>query len=109
MDDISKLADRLLLISKGSIFYDGTVENFVKKSGQKKQLCVIYEQPLNQNIQLRQDLILTANSREHHLNVEQQDLSWVLPKLTQAGAIQDLKFEEINFEDTIKDFLIQQT
>lgn len=109
MDDISKLADRLLLISKGSIFYDGTVENFVKKSGQKKQLCVVYEQPLNQNIQLRQDLILTANNREHHLNVEQQDLSWVLPKLTQAGAIQDLKFEEINFEDTIKDFLIQQT
>lgn len=109
MDDISKLADRLLLISKGSIFYDGTVENFIKKSGQKKQLCVVYEQPLNQDIQLGQDLILTANNREHHLNVDQTDLSWVLPKLTQAGLIQDLKFEEINFEDTIKDFLIQQT
>lgn len=29
MDDISLLADRLLLISQGSIVYDGTVENFV--------------------------------------------------------------------------------
>lgn len=29
MDDISRLADRLLLISQGSIVYDGTVENFV--------------------------------------------------------------------------------
>lgn len=30
MDDISQLADRLLLISHGSIVYDGTVETFVK-------------------------------------------------------------------------------
>jgi ABC-2 type transport system ATP-binding protein len=29
MDDISLLADRLLLISRGSIVYDGTVKNFV--------------------------------------------------------------------------------
>lgn len=29
MDDISQLADRLLLISHGSIVYDGTVESFV--------------------------------------------------------------------------------
>lgn len=109
MDDISKLADRLLLISKGSIFYDGTVESFVKKSGQKKQLCVIFEQPLSQSWQLNPDLVLQAHSREHHLNVDQKDLSWILTKITQAGVVQDLKFEEINFEDTIKDFLIQQT
>jgi ABC-2 type transport system ATP-binding protein len=32
MDDIATLADRLLLISKGSIVYQGTVDEFVKKS-----------------------------------------------------------------------------
>lgn len=109
MDDISKLADRLLLISKGSIFYDGTVDNFVKKSGQKKQLYVVFEHPLAHEIQLSPSLILKSQTREHHLAVEQNDLSWVLPKLTQGGSIQDLKFEEVNFEDTIKDFLIKQT
>jgi ABC-2 type transport system ATP-binding protein len=30
MDDISRLANRLLLISQGSIVYDGTVDNFVQ-------------------------------------------------------------------------------
>lgn len=30
MDDISSLADRLLLIGQGAIAYDGTVENFVR-------------------------------------------------------------------------------
>jgi ABC-2 type transport system ATP-binding protein len=32
MDDIATLADRLLLISKGSIVYQGTVDEFLKKS-----------------------------------------------------------------------------
>ena len=32
MDDISTLADRLLLISKGNIVYQGTVKEFVKES-----------------------------------------------------------------------------
>lgn len=35
MDDISKLADRLLLISKGHIVYSGTVDEFVSTSGDK--------------------------------------------------------------------------
>jgi len=35
MDDISKLADRLLLISKGNIVYQGTVDEFVSTSGDK--------------------------------------------------------------------------
>jgi len=109
MDDISKLADRLLLISKGSIFYDGTVDNFVKKSSLKKQLYVVFEEPLNQTIILNEDLSLQQNQREHHLAVNQNDLPWVLQKVSQAGSIQDLKFEEINFEDTIREFLIKQT
>lgn len=32
MDDIAKLADKLLLISKGNIVYQGTVEQFVKNA-----------------------------------------------------------------------------
>lgn len=32
MDDISKLADRLLLISKGNIVYDGSVQEFTNKT-----------------------------------------------------------------------------
>ena len=38
MDDISLLADRLLLISRGSIVYDGTVGNFVGHAEQSMNL-----------------------------------------------------------------------
>ncbi|QLY25184.1 ABC transporter ATP-binding protein [Bdellovibrio sp. KM01] len=35
MDDIAQLADKLLLISKGNIVYQGTVDEFVAKSNQE--------------------------------------------------------------------------
>ena len=44
MDDISELADRLLLISQGEICYDGTVENFVTHAERNLQLDVKSEE-----------------------------------------------------------------
>jgi ABC-2 type transport system ATP-binding protein len=44
MDDISALADRLLLISQGEICYDGTVDNFVAHAERNLQLDVKSEE-----------------------------------------------------------------
>jgi ABC-2 type transport system ATP-binding protein len=44
MDDISRLADRLLLISQGSIVYDGTVDNFVAHAEKNLNLDVKSEE-----------------------------------------------------------------
>lgn len=44
MDDISRLADRLLLISRGAIVYDGTVDNFVRHAEQHLNLDIQSEE-----------------------------------------------------------------
>lgn len=44
MDDISQLADRLLLISQGSLVYDGAVENFVAQAKASLNLDVKSEE-----------------------------------------------------------------
>lgn len=44
MDDISRLADRLLLISQGSIVYDGSVEGFVNHAEKNLNLDVKSEE-----------------------------------------------------------------
>lgn len=44
MDDISSLADRLLLIGQGEIVYDGTVENFVRHAEKNLDLDVKSEE-----------------------------------------------------------------
>lgn len=44
MDDISRLAGRLLLISRGEIVYDGTVDNFVSHAEQHLNLDIKSEE-----------------------------------------------------------------
>ena len=48
MDDISSLADRLLLISQGEIVYDGTVESLVEKQSTVTNQDVDFEDVIRQ-------------------------------------------------------------
>lgn len=50
MDDISQLADRLLLISRGSIVYDGTVDNFIAHAEKNLNLDVKSEETDFENV-----------------------------------------------------------
>ncbi|MFN9065726.1 MAG: ATP-binding cassette domain-containing protein, partial [Bdellovibrionales bacterium] len=84
MDDIAKLADRLLLISKGSLVYDGTVQGFVAKA------------ELIQTITYQM-----VGGQEHKEEVKKSDLNQYLRDLTQKGQIENIKIEETDFEDVI--------
>lgn len=108
MDDISKLADRLLLISKGKIFYDGTVDEFSKKTVSKKHLQLVYESPIGESYHIVNELYLTAGTNIQNFSVTQDELSTVLQKISSYGKIQDLKIEETDFEDNIKNFMQQE-
>jgi len=70
MDDIAKLADRLMLISHGKIVYDGTLAAFVARTRSQRS-----------------------------------SLSCSCIRCRAQLSIEELKGEETNFEDVIRDFL----
>lgn len=109
MNDITKLAHKLLLISKGKIVYEGTVEAFTRKTGDLQRIYVRYADELTSPVQLAGNHSLIAGQKEHHLQVASQDLAPVLAELTRLGQVQDLKLEETDFEDVIKGFLEQES
>jgi ABC-type uncharacterized transport system ATPase subunit len=92
MDDIAKLADRLLLISKGTLVYDGTVGGFVAKA------------ELIQTVTYK-----LVNEPEHREEVKKTDLNQFLRNLTQRGQIENIKIEETDFEDVIHSFLQKES
>ncbi|MBC7743192.1 MAG: ATP-binding cassette domain-containing protein [Bdellovibrionaceae bacterium] len=93
MDDIAQLADQLLLISKGQIVYDGTVDHFMQKSDLKKKL--IYR--------------LRNSTEEQEKIFNSQELPLVLAEMAQAGEVADIKVEEVDFEDVIHSFLAKES
>lgn len=88
MDDIAKLADKLLLISKGSIVYDGTVEGFVAKSEQIQVVTYKF-----------------VGEPEQRQEIKQPELNEFLKKISNQGPLENFKIEETDFEDVIHSFL----
>jgi len=93
MDDIAKLADHLLLISKGSIVYDGTVEGFMQNTEEIQTVTYRME----------------GETELHKVEVKKSELSALLKELTQRGTLENLKIEETDFEDVIHSFLQKES
>lgn len=92
MDDIAKLAHRLLLISKGEIVYDGTVTGFMNKADEVQ--IVTYK---------------LENKSEEKIEIKKSELSQFLKNLTQQGQLEAIKIEETDFEDVIHNFLQKES
>lgn len=105
MDDIAKLADQLLLISRGEIVYDGTVKHFISKTSIKQRVVVVLEQDLERSIALSRDRALSLGQKEHSFEIENNELPQLITEISSHGKIQDLKIVETNFEDVIRHFL----
>lgn len=105
MDDIARLADRLLLISKGSLVYDGTVPEFMGKSEQVQKISLRYAEPLAQGFLLNADHNLLAGEQEFNLQLPSKELPDAVRRLTQFATVQSLKIEEADFEEVIRKFL----
>jgi ABC-2 type transport system ATP-binding protein len=104
MDDIAKLADRLLLISKGQIVYDGTVHGFIEKSENKQKISFALSEPLHQDLTIFDNRV-PAGSQLVSLAVQTSDLTKALAQVTQISGAHSLKIDEADFEEVIHRFL----
>ena len=93
MDDIAQLADQLLLMSQGQIVYNGTVEAFMEASDLKKKLIYRFKNSIEE--------------KERIFNAP--ELSKVLGEIIADGEIEDIKVEEVNFEEVIRRFLAKES
>jgi ABC-2 type transport system ATP-binding protein len=105
MDDIAKLADRLLLISHGKIVYDGTVDAFVHKTETKQVLTFRFSEVLSHEALIGKEFKLSPEQKEYSLKVSAKQLPLILGEIARLGNLQDLKIHESDFEDVIRSFL----
>jgi ABC-2 type transport system ATP-binding protein len=105
MDDISKLADRLLLISRGQIVYDGTVDNFIGHAETAQKLSLKLTEPLTEELELIDGVRLQVGQSVVEIEVPSARTGQVLERILRRSQVYDLKVEEANFEDVIRRFL----
>lgn len=105
MDDIAKLANRLLLMKQGEIKYDGTVTEFMSASSQIQKVTCTFSQPLRANRQLTSGLTVSAGQEVVQTELMPSKMSEFLGELMQVGTIDQIRVEETDFEEVIRRFL----
>ncbi len=109
MDDIALLANRLLLISHGSLVYDGTVPDFVSQVPMTKRLVIDFTEPLQEALPLNAHVSIPAGAQTFDCTFAQKELLEVLGKLTTRPILKDLKIEEPDFEYVIRAFFEKES
>lgn len=104
MDDISKLAHRLMLIARGSIVYDGTVKEFINKTESTQHVIMKLSAPLTETLDVAGQQI-PAGSEIIELNIPASQMGLALSRVLSRSQVENLHIEEAGFEDVIRRFL----
>lgn len=82
-----------LLISKGELVYNGTVDQFTAEAKIAKKIIYRYKH----------------DAKEHEIMYEAHELSSKLSEIMKQGEVADLKTEEVDFEEIIHRFLAKES
>jgi ABC-2 type transport system ATP-binding protein len=105
MDDISHLADRLLLMSNGAIVYDGTVDGFTAQSLPVQKVICTLESPLANSLIIEDLPPIFAGERLLTFATSPDRVPAILQQVMKAATVQEIRTEEVDFEEVIRRFL----
>lgn len=110
--DISAVCNRILLINKGSLYYNGTLSEFCSTYGGYKQLVIEFKNDINESDagSIRShlpDCDIEVDKNRISVKVNNENATWITQKMLNDfyGMISDIKIEEPKAEDLMKDIL----
>lgn len=103
MDDIEALCNRVIVIGKGKILFDGSISSLRKIVGQERRLTIEFENKDNYNLKnatLRQ---LSDNKAVYGFNPDEISASELIQAASNHYAIKDIWIENAAIEEIIAD------
>ncbi|OGK15552.1 hypothetical protein A2774_06035 [Candidatus Roizmanbacteria bacterium RIFCSPHIGHO2_01_FULL_39_12c] len=102
MEDVKRLAKRLLVINKGKMLYDGDQNEIVKKYSLEKYVTVTLERKIDEKI-----LALVAKPITYHFprvvyKIDKSNISQTVKLISEKLKFSDLTIEEEPIEEVIK-------
>ena len=102
MNDIESLAKRIILIGKGTILYDGTLNNLKKKYGNQKSIQVVTNNTIRKITKkglIKQNKL--TNGYEFIIDSNKISISSFIKYLSNLVEIKDIEIENESIDNTI--------
>lgn len=103
MQDVQRLAKRVILIDHGHIIFDGKLSELVEKYSQQKTLNIILRKPIETaSLRLPKEVEIQNNFPQLKLSLPRELLTDVITNVLKTIAYEDVTIEDETIEEIIK-------
>jgi len=102
LEDVKRLAKRLIIINQGKILYDDSLNTILKKYGDEKYVTVTLEESIDKTILTKVGRIITNQFPKVVYRVKRIDIPTTINLITQHLPYSDLTVEDERIEEIIK-------
>ncbi len=102
MQDVQRLAKRVIIINHGRIIFDGQLTRLISKYSQEKTVNIILNHLLPEKFHLPDDIKCQYDFPTLKLNVRKEDIASILAYLLKEIEFNDVTIEDEPIEEVIK-------
>jgi ABC-2 type transport system ATP-binding protein len=103
MDDVKELCERVVVIDKGQLLFDGKLDEIIKKFANHKTLSVVFSKKVSPEKLAEIGHIREFDFPKAVLSVDRASASFAAAELLQNFPVADLNIEEPPIEDIIRE------
>lgn len=103
MEDVKRLAKRVIIIDQGRIIYDGKLDNLVKRYAKYKLLSVVLDSPVDREKLSSVGEVVFLEYPKTIIKVNRRDSNMAAARLLENFPVDDLNIEEPDIEEVIRD------
>lgn len=104
LEDVKKLAKRLIVIHKGVIMYDGSLKNIIEEYSKEKRIKITLEEKIPESKIRAVGQPLTSLYPQLIFSVKRSEIPEKIKQIVQTIPFSDLTVEDASIEDVIKTF-----
>jgi ABC-2 type transport system ATP-binding protein len=102
MEDVEALCDRVVIIDRGKVVYDGKLEEIVRQHVDQKTLAVTFREPVSQEALEEIGTVLHFASQKATICVPRAEASGRAARLLNEFPVADLNIEEPPVDEVIR-------
>lgn len=102
MDDVKELCKRVIIIDKGKIIYDGSIEDIIKKYAQNKYLSIVLHEQVKREDWEKFGDVVEYEELKVTLSVPRSEHAQIASQILTSFKVDDLDIKEIELEDVIR-------
>jgi ABC-2 type transport system ATP-binding protein len=108
MDDVKELCKRIIMINKGKIVYDGSLENIIKKYATNKYITLIFLDEVRKEEIKKFGKVIDFEPLKVTISVNRADTPKVASEVLKKLPVDDVDIAEPEIEDIIRQLFLEK-